>query len=210
MLFLLKGIILGFSIAAPVGPIGVLCIRRTLSSGAGSGFVSGLGAATADALYGSIAALGLSVVSAFLIDQQFYLRLLGGVFLLYLGYTTYTSLPAATAAATSGKGLWGAYASTLVLTMTNPMTILSFAAVFAGLGLGAADENIFSAFLLILGVFTGSLLWWAILSGLVSALRDRFDQQRLKWVNQLSGIIIAGFGFYCLFSLINISYAKII
>jgi threonine/homoserine/homoserine lactone efflux protein len=209
MLFLLKGIVLGFSIAAPVGPIGVLCIRRTLSRGAGSGFVSGLGAATADALYGSIAALGLSVVSAFLIDQQFYLRLIGGGVLLYLGYTTYTSIPAETAATANDAGLWSAYASTLVLTMTNPMTILSFAGVFAGLGLSPGDENNLSAFLLILGVFTGSLLWWAILSGLVNALRDRFDPQRLKWVNQLSGFIIAGFGFYCLLSVLNVFISKL-
>ena len=210
MLFLLKGIILGFSIAAPVGPIGVLCIRRTLSCGMRNGFMSGLGAASADAIYGSIAALGLSVVSSFLIDQQYYLRLIGGAFLLYLGYTTYTSIPAETAAIAKGEGLMGAYLSTLFLTITNPMTILSFAAVFAGLGLGAADGNGMSALLLILGVFSGSLLWWALLSGLVNILRDKFDQQRLKWVNQLSGLIIAGFGFYCLFSLINISFAKII
>ena len=200
MLFLLKGIILGFSIAAPVGPIGVLCIRRTLSCGMGHGFVSGLGAATADAIYGSIAALGLSVVSSFLIDQQFYLRLIGGAFLLYLGYTAYQSIPAETASIAKGEWLMGSYVSTLFLTITNPMTILSFAAVFAGLGLGATGGNTLSAFMLILGVFIGSLLWWAILSGLVNVLRDKFDQQRLKWVNQLSGIIIAGFGLYCLVS----------
>jgi threonine/homoserine/homoserine lactone efflux protein len=205
MLFLLKGILLGFSIAAPVGPIGVLCIRRTLSRGMGNGFVSGLGAATADAIYGSIAALGLSVVSSFLLEQQFFLRLIGGVFLLYLGYTTYKSVPAETAATASGEGLLGAYASTLVLTITNPMTILSFTAVFAGLGLGAADETSTSALFLVLGVFIGSMLWWAILSGLVNVLRDRFDHQRLKWVNRLSGILIAGFGFYCLYSLFNLS-----
>jgi threonine/homoserine/homoserine lactone efflux protein len=201
MLFLLKGLILGFSIAAPVGPIGVLCIRRTLSCGVRNGFISGLGAATADAIYGSIAALGLSVVSSFLINQQFYLRLLGGVFLLYLGYTTYKSIPAETAAIAGGEGLLGAYASTLLLTITNPMTILSFAAVFAGLGLGATGTNGLSALLLILGVFIGSMVWWAILSGLVNVLRDKFDQQRLKWINQLSGIIIAGFGLYCLYLL---------
>ena len=201
MIFLLKGILLGFSIAAPVGPIGVLCIRRTLSIGVASGFVSGLGAATADAIYGSIAALGLSVVSSFLIDQQFYLRLVGGTFLLYLGYTTNKSIPAATTATTSSEGLWGAYASTLILTITNPMTILSFAAVFAGLGLGGTGEACTSVLLLVLGVFTGSMLWWAILSGLVHALRGKFDHQRLKWVNRLSGILIAGFGFYCLYLL---------
>ena len=201
MTFLIKGLILGFSIAAPVGPIGVLCIRRTLSSGMRNGFISGLGAATADAIYGSVAALSLSVVSAVLLDHQFYLRFIGGVFLLYLGYTTYKSIPSKTAARANSKGLLGAYASTLLLTITNPMTILSFAAVFAGLGIGTAGENYRSSLLLILGVFIGSMLWWSILCGMVNVLRHKFDQQRLKWVNQLSGIIIANFGIYCIFSI---------
>lgn len=109
MLFLIKGIVLGFSIAAPVGPVGVLCIRRTLTNGMTIGFISGLGAATADAIYGSIAALGISAVAAFLLDYQSYLRIIGGVFLLYLGYTTFQSLPAEFAAKASGERLAGAY-----------------------------------------------------------------------------------------------------
>lgn len=201
MQFLLKGILLGFSIAAPVGPIGVLCIRRTLANGMGSGVFSGLGAATADALYGSIAALGLSVIANFLLDYQFPLRLVGGLFLLYLGYTTYQSIPSTTAAAANSEGLTSAYVSTLLLTITNPMTILSFAAVFAGLGIVSAEGDFLSPFLLILGVFVGSMLWWLILSGTVNLLRQKFDPQRLKWINQLSGFIIAGFGAYCFFSL---------
>ena len=201
MLFLVKGIILGFSIAAPVGPIGLLCIRRTLANGMGNGFISGLGAATADALYGFIAALGISTVSIFLVDHQSYLRLIGGVFLLYLGYTTFKSLPAEVAANASGEGLIGAYASTLFLTITNPMTIMSFAAVFAGLGLGATGENYISSFFLIIGVFIGSMLWWLILSGMVTVLRHNLDGKRLQLVNQLSGLIITGFGIFSLISI---------
>ncbi|SMC35012.1 LysE family translocator [Sporomusa malonica] len=193
--FFIKGIVLGFSIAAPVGPIGVLCIRRTLSNGMLSGFLSGLGTATADALYGCIAAFGLTVISTFLVDNQSYFRLIGGLFLLYLGYTTFRSNPPELAAADgSGKGFLGDYVSALFLTLTNPMTIISFAAIFAGLGVGQTAGNYMLAGLLVFGVFVGSMLWWLILSRMVIVLRSRFDQKRLKWVNQFSGIIIAAFG----------------
>lgn len=201
MLFLLKGILLGFSIAAPVGPIGVLCIRRTLASGIGNGFMSGLGAATADAIYGLIAVLGISAVAVFLLDYQSYLRFFGGVFLLYLGYTTFKSLPATTAAKGGEEGLVGAYTSTLLLTITNPMTIMAFAAIFTGLGVGTTGEQDMSAFFLVLGVFIGSMLWWLLLSGIVNAFRHNFDQQRLRVVNQLSGLVIAGFGIVSLISI---------
>jgi threonine/homoserine/homoserine lactone efflux protein len=201
MLFLIQGIVLGLSIAAPVGPIGVLCIRRTLTNGMLIGFISGLGAATADATYGFIAAIGISAVSAFFLDHQSYLRLVGGMFLLYLGYTTFKSMPAEAAANASGEGLIGAYASTLFLTLTNPLTIMSFAAVFAGLGVSAIGENSISSFFLVIGVFLGSMLWWLILSGMVNVLRHNFDHKRLKLVNQLSGLIITGFGIFSLISL---------
>lgn len=200
MLFLIKGIVLGLSIAAPVGPIGVLCIRRTLANGIIMGFVSGLGAATADAIYGCIAALGLSAVSAFFLDHQSYLRVIGGVFLLYLGYTTFKSMPAKEAAIAGGEGLIGVYISTLFLTITNPLTILSFAAIFAGFGVSALGENYSSAIFLVVGVFLGSMLWWLILSAMVNVLRHNFDQRRLKLVNQLSGLTIAGFGILSLLS----------
>ena len=192
--FLIKGVILGFSIAAPVGPIGVLCIRRTLSNGMLNGFLSGLGAATADAIYGCIAVFGVQVISAFLLDQQFYFRFIGGLFLLYLGYTTFQSIPAEVAAKAGGEGLLGAYTSAFFLTLMNPMTILSFIAVFAGLGVGTPGGNFIASGLLVFGVLIGSMLWWLTLSGAVNMLRSQFDQKRLKWVNRLSGVIIAGFG----------------
>src|SRR3712207_2953311 len=130
----LEGIIIGLAIAAPVGPIGVLCIRRTLADGRTSGFVSGLGAATADAVYGAIAAFGLTLITDFLLGGASWLRLVGGAFLLYLGIKTFLARPAERAAEVRGGGLPGAYASTLFLTLTNPTTILSFVAIFAGLG----------------------------------------------------------------------------
>jgi threonine/homoserine/homoserine lactone efflux protein len=193
-IFVLRGLLLGLSIAAPVGPIGVLCIRRTLSAGRGMGLASGLGAATADATYGAVAAFGLTVVSSFLLSQQMWLRLLGGAFLCYLGVRTFLAAPATEAARAGSGGLAGAYVSTFFLTITNPLTILSFAAIFAGLGLGATGADAGAALGLVLGVFLGSALWWVVLSGAVSLLRARFDLLTMRWVNRGSGLLILGFG----------------
>ncbi|MCL4303883.1 MAG: LysE family translocator [Anaerolineae bacterium] len=200
---LLKGLIIGFSIAAPVGPIGVLCIRRTLTQGRWAGLLSGLGAATADAFYGSVAGFGLTVISALLIGQQFWFSLIGGVFLCYLGGKTFAARPAETAAQNKGQGMIRAYVSTLFLTLTNPATILSFAAIFAGLGLANASGDYSSASIMVLGVFLGSALWWLILSGGVSLLRNKFTPDKLGWVNKISGVIIAGFGLAVLLSLLR-------
>jgi len=198
--FLFRGLVIGFSIAAPVGPIGVLCIRRTLTEGRASGLVSGLGAATADAVYGSIAGFGLTLISGFLVDQQTWLRLIGGAFLCSLGIRTLLATPAEGAVAIKGNGLVGAYASTLFLTLTNPLTILSFAAIFAGLGLASTSGNYISAATLVLGVFVGSAAWWLLLSGGVSLLRSRFDARAMRWVNRISGGIITIFGALALLS----------
>jgi threonine/homoserine/homoserine lactone efflux protein len=196
--FLVKGLIIGFSIAAPVGPIGILCIRRTLSDGRVSGLVSGLGAATADAIYGSIAGFGLAFISNFLVGQQVWLRLIGGLFLCYLGLKTFFSEPVKQTAQAKGIGLVGAYVSTFFLTLTNPMTIISFAAIFTGLGLAGTGGNYGAAGVLVLGVFTGSALWWFILSGSVGFLREKFNIHGLLWVNRISGAIITGFGLWAL------------
>jgi threonine/homoserine/homoserine lactone efflux protein len=200
--FLLRGLAIGFSIAAPVGPIGVLCIRRTLAEGRASGLVSGLGAATADAIYGCIAGFGLTFISTFLVSQQAWLRLIGGVFLCYLGLKTLLAKPAEQAVLDKRNGLVAAYASTFFLTLTNPMTIISFAAIFAGLGLASASGDYVSAGVLVLGVFIGSALWWLILSGGVGIYRKKFNPKGLQWVNRMSGAIITGFGLFALLSLI--------
>ena len=192
----LEGMVIGFVIAAPVGPIGVLCIRRTLADGRVSGLVSGLGAATADALYGAVAALGLTFVAEFLMGGQAWLRLVGGAFLLFLGVRTFLARPAGRAAPDARRiGLPGAYASTFFLTLTNPTTILSFAAIFAGLGVaGDANGDALSAMLLVLGVFLGSAAWWFVLSGATSLFRTRLSVRGLRWVNRISGTVIAAFG----------------
>ncbi len=199
---LLKGIVLGFSIAAPVGPIGVLCIRRTLASGRLYGLVSGLGAATADACYGSVAGFGLTAISGLLIGHHLWLRLIGGLFLCTLGIRTALAKPAERAAEAGGSGLAGAYASTLLLTLTNPMTILSFTAIFAGLGV-ASGSDYTGAGLLVLGVFLGSALWWLVLSSAISLLRTKLGLLHLRWVNGVSGAVIFGFGVLALASLVG-------
>jgi len=198
--FFLRGLAIGFSIAAPVGPIGVLCIRRTLAEGRLCGFASGLGAATADAVYGCVAGFGLTAVSDLLVSQQTGLRLIGGLFLVYLGVKSFFARPAGSAATPNGGALAGAYASTFLLTLTNPMTILSFAAVFAGLGLGGGATNYAGAALLVLGVFLGSALWWLCLSGGVGLFREKLNDDHFRWVNRISGTIIAGFGLLALLS----------
>lgn len=160
----LKGLLIGFSIAAPVGPIGVLCIRRSIAEGRWSGFVSGLGAASADALYGAVAALGLTWLAGFLIDHQVWIRLLGGLFLCYLGIAAFRSTNSPSTETPRPPDSSSIFASTFLLTLTNPITILSFTAIFAGLGLSAAPAGYLSGGVMVTGVFLGSSLWWMLLS----------------------------------------------
>lgn len=194
MLFL-RAFIIGISIAAPVGPIGVLCIRRTLANGRLAGFVSGLGAASADMIYGAIAAFGLSAVTGLLVENAFWLRIAGGSFLLYLGVKTFLEKPADKPANASQGGLLSMYTSTFFLTLTNPMTILSFAAIFAGTMLGKTTG---SPLVMVSGVFAGSAAWWLTLSFGVGILRDRLTQTHMAWINRISGTIIFVFGIYAL------------
>lgn len=195
--YLLKGLVIGFSIAAPVGPIGVLCIRRSLAEGPRVGFVTGLGAATADASYGAVAAFGLTVISAFLVQHQFWLSLIGGLFLCYLGIRTFLSTPAEAAAQATSRSLLTAYTSTFLLTLTNPATILSFIAVFAGFGLNAASGYL-DASVMVAGVFIGSAAWWLFLSFIVGKLRSCLDTHWLQGVNRFSGVILLAFGVWAL------------
>ena len=199
--FFLEGLIIGFIIAVPVGPIGLLCINRTLSGGPTYGFFSGLGIATADAIAAGIAILGLTLVSNFLISQQIWFRLIGGLFLCYLGFRTFLARPAVQTTSVKESSLMGAYASTFFLTFTNPVTILSFVAIYAGWGVESLSGDYFSAAVLTMGVFTGSALWWIILSGGLLLFETRFTHRGLRWVHRISGVIIAGFGFFVLLSL---------
>lgn len=190
---IIRGIAIGFSIAAPVGPIGLLVIRRSLVDGRAAGLATGLGAATADALYGAVAGLGLSAVTAALAGGSFWMRLVGGLFLCVLGVKAIRSRPPEDAGVDRRPaGLARAFASTLALTLANPMTIMSFAAVMASVGVGAAGVASVAAF--ILAVFAGSALWWLLLAGGVGLFRSRISPRVLAWVNTASGVMLAGFG----------------
>jgi len=198
MTIFFRGLLIGFSIAAPVGPIGLLCIKRTLSEGRLSGLVSGLGAASADAIYGVVAGFGLTVISSFFVDHQTWFRIIGGIFLCYLGIRTLISKPSETEVQSRRKGLAGNYFSIFLLTLTNPMTILSFAAIFAGLGLAQENSDYRSALLMVSGVFSGSALWWVALSQGVGILRKHINFRWMVWINRVSGTVILYFGILAL------------
>lgn len=191
----LRGFAIGLAIAAPVGPIGVLCMRRTLVSGRLAGFVTGLGAATADATYGALGAFGTALAAA-LIDRQDWIATVGGLFLIWLGVAGMRRPPAEleTAPPAGAKHLAGYFGSTFLLTLANPATILSFAAIFAGLGLGAGEGAPAAALRLVGGVFLGSAAWWLFLSGAVGFVRHRLGRGALVWINRLSGLVLLGFG----------------
>jgi threonine/homoserine/homoserine lactone efflux protein len=208
--FLFKGILIGLSMAAPPGPIGILCLNRTLAEGPRRGFLCGLGAATADALYALAGSVALSAIAQWIIDDRTALRLLGGVFLVYLGARTFMRptivLPPSGKRPPLPPPDWhAAFMSTFLLTVANPMTMLSFAAIFAGLGvapagiLKGADS---AAAALVVGVFVGSALWWLTVSSLAGRLRHQVSAHTLTVINRLSGTVLTAFGLYALATLL--------
>jgi len=204
--FYIRGLLIGLSIAATVGPMSILCIQRTLNKGQLYGFISGLGIATADGVYGSIAAFGVTLITNFLLNEQIWIRLIGGLFLMYLGIKTILSQPSerATTLAMKSNSYIAAYTSTFFLTLTNPLTILSFAAIFAGIGVGSVSKNFISATAVVVGVFSGSTLWWIILTSAISLFRKKLNTLWLLWINRVSGAIITIFGMVALISLLSL------
>ena len=195
--FLLKGILVGIIIAIPVGPVGVLCIRRTILHGRLAGFLSGLGAASADAIFGIIAGCGLTVVSDWLFDYQNWLRIVGAAFLLFIGISAFFHDPlVGTQSQRDPESLLADYASTFALTITNPVTILAFLAIFAGIGFTGEQAALGTAAVLVLGVWLGSLLWWAGLSTGAGLVRLSFKHDHLVWINRGSGgiLVLSGVG----------------
>ena len=201
LLLILKGIVIGFSIAAPVGPIGILCIRRTLSHGKVIGFVSGLGAATADAMYGLIAGLGLTIITNLLLNYASFIQIIGAVFLTYLGIKIFTATPGVDSAKADGTTVFTAYFSTLFLTITNPMTIMSFLGIFSGLGI-LHSISYLNTFILVLGVFIGSAIWWLILSSFANLFKKKMGDNSLSIINKLSGAILIAFAFIVIMEMI--------
>lgn len=196
--YLISGIIIGFSIAAPVGPIGLLCIQRTVMNGMRSGLSSGLGAASADAIYGAIAGIGIGIISTFLITESAWIQLTGGIALFAIGIRIYfkeTSREKKEPGASRNRELKN-YFSTFVLTLANPITILSFMAIFTSLGIAGSEDKVVSAGFLIVGVFTGSSLWWVFLTAAVAKVSRNPGTTLLDFVGRVSGLIIIGFGLF--------------
>jgi threonine/homoserine/homoserine lactone efflux protein len=191
LVFLLKGIAVGLLIAVPVGPVGIMCVRRTIFEGKLAGLISGLGAATADALFGFVAAFGLTFVSDWLIGYHQWLRIAGGCYLLYVGGSALLAEPEAKQSSEpDAEGLLRDFLSTFALTLTNPITILAFLGIFSALGLSGADATFSRAASLVLGVWLGSLLWWLALTFGLGSLFRSFDARHLKWINRASGSIL--------------------
>lgn len=190
-----KSMVLGLAVAAPLGPIGALCINRTLEKGFWAGMAGGFGTALADAFYASLAAIGFAAFAATLALIDAPLKLFGGLFMLWLGWKSFGSRPARAAATVGAKDLVGTVAATFFLTVTNPMTIIAFAAIFAGLGLADAP-GAGNAALVVVGVFMGSLAWWALLSGGVALAHRKLPDSFALWVSRLSGGILVLFGMY--------------
>jgi len=188
-IFFLKGIAIGFGMAIPIGPIGILCIRKTLTEGRLRGLVIGLGAATADLFYASIAAFGLTFISDTLVSQRFWIRLVGGALLLFLGIKIFRALPTDPKLHINNGGILRSYLTTIFLTLTNPITIFAFLAVFAALGLDS-ELKFFSAIVLVAGVFIGACLWFILLSSGTILFRSKLDLDGLRWVNKIAGVLI--------------------
>lgn len=198
----LQGCIIGFSIAAPVGPIGILTIQRSLNEGRKAGFVTGLGAATADGVYGLVAGLGLSALMIVLQSIALWLKIAGGSFLIYLGYRIFISRPPSSKDPIASNGNWYNFYTTFFLTITSPATIFVFLSVFTSLGLANGVGDSIQIGGLVAGVFLGSALWWFFLSYGISKLSSRIGTDGLVWINRISGSLVIGFGLFAYISAI--------
>lgn len=204
--YLIKGMIIGFSASAPLGPIGILCVQKTINKGRISGYVSGLGAAMADIIYAIISGFGLTIISNFIIQQQLYLRICGGIVLLYLGIKIFLTNPGIQIRKQSKeKNFFSDFISIFLLTISNPITLFVFAGVFAGFGLVNADIDYKLVTELVFGVFLGAAIWWIILVTLIDMFRSRIRLRRLLWINKTSGVIIVLFGIAAIISLFYMS-----
>lgn len=200
---LLKGLLLGFSMAAAIGPIAILCIRKTIQFGRLSGFFSGLGAALADSVFAVISVFGVTLISDFFLGHQTWIAILGGGFLIYIGIKTFLSKPMETTKEITHKTLLNDFVTTFLLTLSNPLTIVFFMAVFVGFGLGKIDGGYLPALFLVIGVFLGSTLWWIILTEAVALFRKKVSPKSMRWINRVAGVIIALFGILSLISTVS-------
>jgi threonine/homoserine/homoserine lactone efflux protein len=189
---LIRGIIAGLIIAAPVGPVNVICVQRTIAKGWRSGLISGLGSAAADSIYGSIAAFSITFVIRILVKEEFWIRLVGGCLLILIGVLYYFKHPQSLEEH-GNESEKKEFVSTFFLTLTNPTTVLSFLVVLSAVGL-ARNETWWLTSLIVGGIFVGSMLWWVILTGTVNYFRDRFSNRTMLWMNRIAGLAIGAFG----------------
>jgi threonine/homoserine/homoserine lactone efflux protein len=197
----IRGVAAGFLIAAPVGPVNVLCIQRSLQKGWRAGIVSGLGAALVDTLYGAIAGFSISLIIQFLLREQTWIRLIGGILLIGIGIFYYTKPPLSLKSKKKENSDGSDLISTFLLTATNPTTILSFLAILAMLGLGS-HRPLWETSLLVGGIFVGSMTWWVVLASGAHMLRDKVTDDTVRWLNRIGGIAIAAFG------IVNIIFSR--
>ncbi|RDD62640.1 lysine transporter LysE [Ferruginivarius sediminum] len=198
----LKGIAVGIAVAAPVGPVGLLCVQRTLQDGLWVGLASGLGAATADGIFSAIAGFGLAAVAGFLTEHRDLLRLVGGAVLFLLAWRAWRRAPPEMADAPVHVKVLSGFATGLAITLSNPMTIMGFVGIFAGFGLGELQDGVGRAGELIIGVFIGSAMWWLGLCAGTAALKPRFGPQSLAWTNRMAAVMLVGFGIFAIGSVL--------
>ena len=199
-----RGVAIGFAIAAPIGPVGIFCINKAMADGRAAAVIAGLGAALADTIFGAVVGLGLGAVSEFLSQHQIALKLVGGLFMAVLGVRTWAAAfaPSVELPKVRGPAMWRDFAATFLITITNPATILGVMGVFAALGTSAKPGGLGEAWLLVVGVFAGSTLWWLVLSTVASAARSRFTPERMRIFNHLSGALLLAFAALALGSLL--------
>lgn len=188
----IDGVIIGFSASVPLGPIGVICIQKTINKGRWSGLVSGAGAAGADTFFAIIAGFGLTFITDFITEKQLYLRIAGSIILLILGLKMFLTNPAIQIRRQrfKKKGLFSDFISVFFLTLSNPLTVLFFGAVFAGFGVVKEESDFLSVFFMVVGIFVGALAWWVILTTTVNHFRKKFRLKRLWWINKITGAIV--------------------
>lgn len=200
--FIIKGILIGISVSAPLGPIGVLCIQRTLNKGFKSGLVSGIGAASADIIYAIIAGFSITFISDFLIENQNYIRIIGGMFLIFIGAKIFTSNPAKQIRKlrTKGNNYYKDFITSFLVTVSNPITILAFGAIFASFNMVEKSSGTFSIIILVVTVFSGAILWWLSLISIVTIFKSRIRLRNLLWINRVTGVLIIIFALFVIIS----------
>lgn len=201
-LYFINGIIIGFFASVPLGPIGLTCIQRTLNGKRINGIISGFAAATADTFFAIVAAFGISTVQNFIESQQFYLRIGGGIILLVLGLNFFLTNPVIQVRKQRNKNnnLWSDYVSVFLLTLSNPLTVFVFGAIFASFGIIPKESKWYEMLVLVAGIFIGASAWWNVLVSIIDIFRKKFHLRRLWWMNKIMGVIISSFGIFALIS----------